>query len=107
GSGIFDYAHDRAEVVVRGSRDAMHRGLSPDVVEGRFIGSTSYLGFTLGGKKRWLKESGSVPSGTERFIPGPGGPSPGSVLNLLFKSSKEVEVLGKDEIRGVSAKHYR
>lgn len=75
--------------------------------EGLFIGKTTYSGWTLLGKKRWLKESDYTPSGTETLIPGPGGPSPDRVLARIMESSKRVETLDNEEVRGVETKHYR
>jgi hypothetical protein len=106
-TGSMDYEHERGQIFVRPTGDADDWDLPGDVVEGRFIGKTSYFGLVLAGKQRWVKEEDYDPSGADLFMPGPGGPSPDRVLALLFKSSKEVEVLGKDDIRGVSAKHYR
>ena len=40
-------------------------------------------------------------------MPGPGGTSPDRLLKDLIKSSKKVEKLGSEEIRGVTTTHYR
>lgn len=108
-NGSFDYEHERGQIFVLPTRDGDDWDLPGENFEGRFFGKTSYFGLKLAGKQRWVKqhEDNYDPSGGDVFLPGPGGPSPDRVLALLVKSSKEVEVLGKDEIRGVSAKHYR
>ena len=40
-------------------------------------------------------------------MPGPGGTSPDRLLKELIKSSKRVENLGSQDIRGVATTHYR
>jgi hypothetical protein len=107
--GSFDYENERGQIFVLPTREADDWDLPGENFEGRFFGKTSYFGLELAGKQRWVKqdEENYDPSGSDVFLPGPGGPSPDRVLALLVKSSKEVEVLGKDDIRGVSAKHYR
>jgi hypothetical protein len=98
--GSIDYAQQRGELVMKGK----------DIPggEGRalFIGRETYFGLDLQGKMRWQKDSYEA-IGTDRFIPGPGGTDPNQLLGVLTKSSKEVEILGKEEIRGVLATHYR
>jgi len=102
-TGSIDYARDRGELVITSKGVEIPGGK----MYGRFIGRTSYFGFTLLGKQRWQKEADYEPSGTDRFIPGPGGPNPDRLLGLLIKSSTEVETLETEEIRGVPARHYR
>jgi hypothetical protein len=102
-TGSIDYARDLGELVIRSK--SMDRPGSE--MRARFIGRTLYTGWTLLGKMRWLKESDYEPAATERFMPGPGGPNPDRLLDILIKASKRLETLGNDEIRGVSTKHYR
>jgi hypothetical protein len=79
-----------------------------DVMEGRFIGRTMWFGWRFGEKMRWLKsEEVAKPSGTD-FVPGaPGGTTPDRILSVLRASSKEVEEVGREEVRGVETTHYR
>jgi len=55
----------------------------------------------------WVKQTVEAESGTDRFIPGPGGTRPDRLLEDLTNASKKVEKLGTEEIRGVNATHYR
>ena len=55
----------------------------------------------------WLKESIDDATGTNRFMPGPGSTSPERLLKDLVESSKKVEKLGSEEIRGIPTTHYR
>jgi hypothetical protein len=105
GTGVIDYAHDRGQLVIT---DASGGSFIPGgQMEGRFLDKTTYLGWNLFDKRQWVKEPDDSPTGTDRLIPGFGGPSPDRLLGLLIKSSKEIEGLGTEEIRGVSTKHYR
>jgi hypothetical protein len=103
--GAFDYRHERGQLAMRPTTKSDRKAFG-DEMEARFIGRTTYIGAVLKGKMRWLKEDNNQPTGTQLFIPGVGA-KPDRILALLIKSSKEVEVLGEDKIRGVSAKHYR
>lgn len=79
-----------------------------DIMEGRFIGRTMWFGWRFGEKMRWLKSvDESEPSGSEEFLPGPGGTTPDRILSVLRASSKEVEEVGHEEVRGVETTHYR
>jgi hypothetical protein len=102
--GAFDYRHDRGRLVMRPTTTSDREAFG-DEMEARFIGRTMYIGAVRKGKMRWLEDNGQ-PTGTALFIPGVGA-KPDRILALLFDSSKEVEALGVDKIRGVSAKHYR
>jgi hypothetical protein len=101
--GVFDFERNRGHMLVKPT-DPKYEGSFPH--EGLFFGRTMYSGWTLLGKKRWVKER-DTDSGIYKFIPGPGGPRPDRVLAQLVKSSKRVENLGEDQIRGIEAKHYR
>ena len=101
--GAFDYAHDSGELVITSEGMEIPGG----EMHGVFIGPTAYMGFRLLDKMRWQKESDYEPSGTERFLPGPGGTRPDRLLDLLIKSSTKVETLDTEEIRGVRARHYK
>jgi hypothetical protein len=105
GSGAIDYAHERGQLVI--TDESGGRLVPGGQMEGRFLGKTTYLGWNLFDDRQWVKETDDAPSGTDRLIPGFGGPSPDRLLGLLIKSSKEIEGLGNEEIRGVSTKHYR
>jgi hypothetical protein len=100
-TGTIDYARDRGELLISSS------ALPGGGMQGRFIGKKLFIGWDLAGKVRWQEQSDYEASGTERFIPGPGGASPNNLLSLLVKASKKVEILGTVDIRGVKAKHYR
>ena len=103
-TGAMDYAHNRGELVMTSpSNPKEFPGGEMNV---RFFGDTTYIGFAIDGKLRWLKET-DEPTGTDRFIPGIGGTSPDRLLDSLVKSSKKVEILGSENVRDVSAKHYR
>jgi hypothetical protein len=103
-TGAIDYARDRGEIVITSPSDTLE--FPGGEMHDRFVGRTIYIGLTLQGELRWTKEVDDL-RGTDRFIPGPGGPGPERLLDLLVKSSKKVENLGTDDIRGVPAKHYR
>ena len=100
-TGSIDYANSRGEMVIKGKSDS-----APEA-RALFIGRDSYLGVVVGGKKYWMKESIDDATGARRFVPGPGGTNPERLLNDLVKSSKKVEKLGSEEIRGVTTTHYR
>jgi hypothetical protein len=102
GTGSIDYANGRGEVVFKGNSD------SGSEARALFIGRDSYLGVEVDGKMHWLKQSVDDATGTHRFAPGgPGTTSPDRLLKELTKSSKKVEKLGTEEIRGVPTTHYR
>lgn len=103
-TGVLDYARDLGEIVIKSPSDAAE--FPGGAMHDRFFGRTIYIGFTIDEKLRWMKQA-EDPSGTEIFMPGPGGPSPDRLLDLLVKSSKNVESLGTDDVRGVPARHYR
>ena len=101
--GSIDYDDSRGELIVElkdnaGPKTGLHA---------IFIGRDSYLGVPYKGKLIWQKSSEPEVTGADRLAPGPGGSTPDEVLDVLIKSSDKVEMLGNDEIRGVSAKHYR
>jgi len=105
GTGVIDYARDRGQLVIT---DTSGGSVVPGgQMEGRFLDTTTYLGWNLFDKQQWVKEPHDISSGTDRLIPGFGGPSPDRLLGLLIKSSKEIEGLGSEQIRGVTTKHYR
>jgi hypothetical protein len=99
--GVIDFANHRGELVSNGKE------IPGAEMRSIFIGRDIYLGLNLQGKMRWLKDSYNESPATDRFVPGPGGTSPDRLLEMLIKSSRKVEILGKDEIRGVPAAHYR
>ena len=73
----------------------------------RIMGRMGYTGWTFSGETRWQKEFETTPSRSDRFIPGLGGPSPQDLLRVLTKSSNKIDELESEEVRGVSATHYR
>jgi hypothetical protein len=100
--GVVDYSNERGEFVME------KRGVPNTAIEARYIGKDVYFGVALRGKMRWLKNSSAYEaSGTDQFLPGPGGASPDELLEKLVKASKKVEVLGQEEIRGVQATLHR
>ena len=100
-TGSIDYANGRGEMVIKGKSDS-----APEA-RALFIGHDSYLGAEVGGTTYWMKESGDNGTGADHFMPGPDGTSPDRLLKDLIKSSKKVEKLGSEEIRGVTTTHYR
>ena len=106
GVGTIDYAKERGEVVVVVERQKSKESSSQEM-RAVYIGRDSYLAVPYRGKTLWQKLHGYEATGPDRFAPGPGGVRPDEVLDLLVKSSKKVEHLESDEIRGVSTEHYR
>jgi hypothetical protein len=106
GVGSIDYAKHRGEAtfVLETSKKGKKSRMEMRAV---FIGRDSYMAVPYQGKTLWQKDSDYEATGADRFAPGPGGPRPDEVLDLLVKSSKNVERVGNDEIRGVSVDHYR
>jgi hypothetical protein len=101
--GSIDYVHNRGELIVGLKSEA-----SPKTeLRTLFIGRVSYMGAPYRGKVLWQKSTEKEATGVDRLEPGTGGSRPDEVLDLLIKSSDKVESLGNDEIRGVSAEHYR
>jgi hypothetical protein len=100
-TGSIDYANGRGEMVIKGKSDS-----APEA-RALFIGNDAYLGVAVGGTMYWMKSSADDATGAHRFEPGPGGTSPDRLLRELVKSSKKVEKLGSEEIRGVTTTHYR
>ena len=100
-TGSMDYANSRGEMVIKGKGDS-----APEA-RALFIGRDSYLGVEVGGKTYWMKEAVYDPAGAHRFEPSPGGTSPDRLLKDLVKSSKKVEKLESEDIRGVTTTHYR
>jgi hypothetical protein len=100
-TGSIDYANGRGEMVIQGKNDSAPEAR---VV---FTGDDSYLGAEVGGTTYWMKESIDEAIGAHRFEPGSRGMSPDRLLKDLVKSSKKVEKLGSEEIRGVTTTHYR
>ncbi len=100
-TGSIDYANARGEMVIKGKSDS-----APEA-RALFIGHDSYLGVEVDGKAYWMKQSIDDAAGAHRFEPGAGGMSPDRLLKELVKSSKKVEKLGSEEIRGVTSTHYR
>jgi hypothetical protein len=99
--GLIDYANGRGEMVIKFKSDA-----GPEA-RALYIDRSTYLGTKVGGSMYWLKQSTDDPVGADRFMPGPGGTSPDRLLKDLIDSSKKVEKLGSEEIRGVATTHYR
>jgi hypothetical protein len=89
-NGLLDYAKGRGEMVFKGKSD------SAPVARALFIGHDSYLGAEVAGTMYWVKQTVEAESGTDRFIPGPGGTRPDRLLEDLTNASKKVEKLGTD-----------
>ena len=100
-TGLIDYANGRGEMVIKGKSD------SAPVADALFVGHDSYLGAEVDGTRYWLKQTIDAAAGADRFMPGPGGTSPDRLLKELIKSSKKVENLGSQDVRGVTTTHYR
>ena len=100
-TGSIDYAKNRAELVMHGESDS--------APEARLllVDRDSYMGVEAGGTMHWLKQEVDGATGAQAFFPGAGGTSPERLLEALTESSTKVEELGSEEIRGVSATHYR
>ena len=107
GSGSIDFVKNRGELVFVVEGPRMGKESRKMEVRSLYIGRDSYLGVPYRGKTLWQKSPDYEATGPDRFAPGPGGARPDEVLDLLHKSSKKVELLGNDEIRGVSVDHYR
>jgi hypothetical protein len=102
-TGSIDYARDRGELLITiNSADLLGSEL-----RARYIGQTTYVGWMLLGKVRWLKGEDYDLTAAERFMPGPGGAKPDQLLGMLIEASEKIETLGNEEIRGVSTKHHR
>ena len=102
-TGSIDYARDRGELLIT----SKSVDLAGSEMRARFIGRTTYVGWMLFGKVRWLKEEDYDLTAAERFMPGPGGAKPDQLLGMLIEASEKIETLGNEEIRGVSTKHHR
>jgi hypothetical protein len=100
-SGLIDYANSRGDMVINGKSDS-----APEA-RAIFVGRDTYLGAEIDGKMYWQKDIVAGTTGADRFVPGPGGTTPDRLLEDLIESSKEVEKLGSEEIRGVTTTHYR
>jgi hypothetical protein len=100
-AGLIDYANGRGELVYKGKNDSAWEARAV------LVGRDSYLGAKVGDRMYWMNPSVDEATGADRFMPGAPGMSPDRLLKDLIKSSKEVEELGSDEIRGVTATHYR
>jgi hypothetical protein len=96
-----DYAADRGELLINANND------SDPAEQIRLVGHDVYIGARAGGSMHWMKQTSEDPIGARRFLPGPGGARPDRLLNTLRDSSTNVDKLGTDEIRGVTATHYR
>ena len=102
GTGAIDYERNRGWFRLK-----VPAGAVPNDVQMIFRGSDLYMGMRLLGEMRWQKSSDPQDSGTDRFIPGPGGPWPDRLLALLTEWSENVEPAGEDTVRGTKTKHYR
>ena len=100
-TGVIDYANSRGDMVINGKSDS-----APEA-RVLFVGRNTYLGANVDGAMYWLKDTVNDTTGADRFVPGPGGTTPDRLLDDLIDSSKEVEKLGSEEIRGVTTTHYR
>jgi hypothetical protein len=100
--GSMDYAHHRGEFSMSGPKADSEPG-----VRLIFIGRDAYVGMKVLGKMRWQKESNYESTGTDRFLPGPDSASPNRVLALLKKYSSDVEMVGDEDVRGVTTRHYQ
>jgi hypothetical protein len=100
--GAMDYAHHRGEFSVSGPKAD-----SEPALRLLFIGRDAYVGMKVLGKMRWQRESNYESTGTDRFLPGPDSASPNRVLALLKKFSSDVEMVGDENVRGVTTRHYQ
>jgi hypothetical protein len=100
-AGLIDYANGRGELVFKGRNDSAWESRAV------LVGRDSYLGAKVGDRMYWMNQSVDEATGADRFMPGARGMSPDRLLKDLIKSSTKVETLGSEEIRGVSATHYR
>jgi len=100
--GAMDYAHHRGEFSMSGPKADSEPGMRLI-----FIGRDAYVGMKVLGKTRWQKESNYESTGTDRFLPGPDSASPDRVLALLKKFSSNVEMVGDENVRGVTTRHYQ
>jgi hypothetical protein len=101
-AGVMDYANNEGDLVMKSKGDA------PGEMHALFVGRDTYLGANIDGKMRWGKEPrAEPPTGTYRFLPGPGGTKPDAVLAALEAASTKVERLDEENVRGVAATHYK
>jgi len=105
GNGMLDFVHDRGLLSISSAPGGP--AIPGGRMQLRIMGRTAYAGWTFSGETRWQKEFDTAPRGSDRFIPGLGGPSPQDLLGVLTKSSNEIDELESEEVRGVSATHYR
>jgi len=99
-TGVIDYANGKGELDFAGKSDSSQ-------LRALFIGHVLYVGAEVGGRMYWFKEPAGETIGADRFMPGPDATSPDRVLKELIASSKKVDKLGSEEIRGVATTHYR
>ena len=91
-TGVIDYANRKGDVVMT-TKVANSTGQ----IHAMFIGNDTYFGGEIGGKMRWEKESGDEQlTGTDRFLPGPGGTSPDRMFAALKASSTKVDRVGEE-----------
>lgn len=103
--GAIDY--DRERAVELGSSELDFVGWQS---EQRFIGRTAYTGWApIGGDCwRWLEMKNYEPSNpVELLLSLHGSAQPDRLAKLLYTSSRNVENLGADNVRGASTKHQR
>ena len=101
-TGIMDYANEKADFVMTSE------GKSSGEMHATLIGRETYLGAEIDGTMRWGKEaSDGQATGTDRFLPGPGGTNPDRVLAALEAASTKVERLGAEKVRDVETTHYK
>jgi hypothetical protein len=105
GKGMLDFVHDRGLLSM--SSGPGGPALPGGRMQVRIMGQTGYTGWTFSGGTRWVKDVDTTPRGSDRFIPGLGGPGLQDLLDVLTKSSNKIDKLEREEVRGVSTTHYR
>jgi hypothetical protein len=99
-TGSIDYANGRGEMLFTG-------GDPKSDARVLFVGHDGYFGAKIDGTMFWVKSSGESNRPADRFLPGASGMTPDRLLKDLTKTSKKVDEVGSEQIRGVATTHYR
>jgi len=111
-SGALDFRNETGIMRDVGGSAAEADGAEMFPMEVRYLGGTVYMRWDLKGKRYWVREveeqNRRVADPLEALVPFPGGPTtPTEVLELVLRSSTDVQVLGDEPVRGAKTTHYR
>lgn len=107
-SGVVDYEGERMQLTA--SESLPLYGENAKLTGLRLLGRAAYVGWDVDGKTYWTKQEPAEGSGdpANLLLPGPGSTTkPTDVLRRLLSASDEQENLGKDDVHGEEATHYR